>query len=367
LKVIFAGTPEFARIALERLHAAGHTIALVLTQPDRPAGRGMKLQASAVKQFALDRALPLAQPRSLRLDGKYPEDALAACSAIEQARADVMVVAAYGLILPQWVLDNMAPTHCDPHLQLHSHSTMPKLGCLNIHGSLLPRWRGAAPIHRAIEAGDTHTGVTIMQMDTGLDTGDMLLVQSVPIGVRDTTAQLHDQLAQLGADMIVNALALGAAGRLQPQPQPQEGVSYAHKVEKHEAAINWHLPAVDIVRKVHAFNPFPIANATLDGEVIKVWAAHALSKQEFLIAAATPSFANAALPTALDASQNFGEIVAVKPAGIAVKAMNSVVMLTELQRPGGKRLDVASLQRGFDVRVGMRFDLTQLDLNRPAA
>lgn len=359
MRVIFAGTPEFARIALERLHAAGHTIALVLTQPDRPAGRGMKLQASAVKQFALDHALPLAQPHSLRLDGKYPEDALAARSAIKEARADVMVVAAYGLILPQWLLDDMAPTHCDPHLQPHLHSTAPKLGCLNIHGSLLPRWRGAAPIHRAIEAGDTHTGVTIMQMDTGLDTGDMLLVQSVPLGVEDTTAQLHNQLAQLGADMIVNALALGAAGRLQPQPQPQEGVSYAHKVEKHEAAIDWHLPAVDIVRKVHAFNPFPIANATLNGEVIKVWGAHALSTQEFLIAAATPSLANSVLPMALDASQNFGEIVAVKPASIAVRAMNSVVMLTELQRPGGKRLDVASLQRGFDVRVGMRFDLTQ--------
>ena len=345
MRVVFAGTPEFARIALERILAAGHTIALVLTQPDRPAGRGMKLHASAVKQFALDHALPSAQPRSLRLDGKYPEDAQAARTAIAQAQADVVVVAAYGLILPQWVLEGMAGGN--------------KLGCLNIHGSLLPRWRGAAPIHRAIEAGDTHTGVTIMQMDAGLDTGDMLLVHSVPIGAQDTTATLHDQLAHLGADMIVQALALGAAGSLQRRAQPQEGVSYAHKVEKHEAAIDWRLAAADIVRRVRAFNPFPVANATLNGEVLKVWGAHALSTQEFWAAAPKPTAANVALPKAIEASQNMGRIVAMSTTGIAVAAMNSIVMLTELQRPGGKRLDVASLLRGFDVRVGMQFDLLQ--------
>lgn len=337
MRVIFAGTPEFARIALECIHASGHTIALVLTQPDRPAGRGMKLHASAVKQFALDHALPLAQPRSLRLDGKYPDDAHAARTAIEQAQADVMVVAAYGLILPQWVLEDMAPTPS------HAH----KLGCLNIHGSLLPRWRGAAPIHRAIEAGDTHTGVTIMQMDAGLDTGDMLLVQSVPIGAQDTTATLHDQLAQLGADMVVQALALGAAGGLQRQVQPHEGVSYAHKVEKHEAAIDWRLAAADIVRRVRAFNPFPVANATLYGEVLKVWAAH------------EGDLPNLSLSANALQEANPGQVVAVSSAGIAVAAMNSIVMLTELQRPGGKRLDVASLLRGFDVRVGMQFDLLQ--------
>jgi methionyl-tRNA formyltransferase len=335
LRVIFAGTPEFARIALERLHAAGHTIALVLTQPDRPAGRGMKLQASAVKQFALDHALPLAQPRSLRLDGKYPEDALAARQAIAQAQADVMVVAAYGLILPQWVLDDMAPTPTDRH----------KLGCLNIHGSLLPRWRGAAPIHRAIEAGDTNTGVTIMQMDAGLDTGDMLLVQSVPIGAQDTTATLHDKLAHLGADMIVQALELGEAAKFQPQAQPLEGVTYAHKVEKHEAAMDWRLPAADIVRRVHAFNPFPVANAALQGEVLKVWAAHEGDAQALGLEA-----------SALQAAKH-GKIVAVADTGIAVAAMNSVVILTELQRPGGKRLDAASLLRGFELCVGMQFDL----------
>jgi methionyl-tRNA formyltransferase len=169
VRVIFAGTPEFARVALERLHAAGFTVPLVLTQPDRPAGRGMKLQASPVKQFALAQGIAVAQPRSLRLDGKYPDDAAVARTAIEAAQADVMVVAAYGLILPQWVLD------------------VPRLGCLNIHASLLPRWRGAAPIHRAIEAGDAETGVTIMQMDAGLDTGDMLLVEKLPIAGTDTT------------------------------------------------------------------------------------------------------------------------------------------------------------------------------------
>jgi methionyl-tRNA formyltransferase len=192
VRLIFAGTPEFARIALERLRAAGFDVALVLTQPDRPAGRGMKLQASPVKQFALQHGIAVAQPRSLRLDGKYPDDAQAARQAIDAAKADAMVVAAYGLILPPWVLDS------------------PRLGCLNIHASLLPRWRGAAPIHRAIEAGDTQTGVTIMQMDAGLDTGDMLLSERLPIGPTDTTGALHDKLAQLGGRLIVEALLAAA-------------------------------------------------------------------------------------------------------------------------------------------------------------
>src|SRR5829696_3616653 len=179
MRVVFAGTPEFARAAFERLHAASFTVPLVLTQPDRPAGRGMKLQPSPGKQFAQAHGIAVAQPRSLRLDGKYPEDAATARAALEEARADVMIVAAYGLILPQWVLD------------------LPRLGCLNIHASLLPRWRGAAPIHRAIEAGDRETGVTIMQMDAGLDTGAMLLGQRVPIAADDTTGSVHDKLAAL--------------------------------------------------------------------------------------------------------------------------------------------------------------------------
>ncbi|MCX7224761.1 MAG: methionyl-tRNA formyltransferase, partial [Burkholderiales bacterium] len=211
MRLIFAGTPEFARVALAQLQSAGFEIALVLTQPDRPAGRGLKLQPSAVKQQALAHGLALAQPRSLRLDGRYPEDALAARAAIEAAQADAMVVAAYGLLLPQWVLDAMAGQH---------PSALPRWGCLNIHASLLPRWRGAAPIHRAIEAGDAHTGITIMQMDAGLDTGAILLAQELPIAPADSTASLHDKLALLGGYLIVRALQQLPAGTLLAVPQP---------------------------------------------------------------------------------------------------------------------------------------------------
>ncbi|MBK8864635.1 MAG: methionyl-tRNA formyltransferase [Betaproteobacteria bacterium] len=253
MKVAFAGTPEFARVALAAIHGAGHEVPLVLTQPDRPAGRGLKLQASPVKQFAQAHGLPLAQPRSLRLDGKYPEEAAAARTALEQAAPDVMVVAAYGLILPPWVL------------------ALPRHGCLNIHGSLLPRWRGAAPIQRAIEAGDAETGITVMQMDAGLDTGAMLLAEALPIVPTDTSATLHDRLAALGARLIDQALALLAQGALQPRPQPAEGVTYAHKIEKAEAAIAWQAPAAVVERRLRAFDPFPGATAVLGGQPVKVW------------------------------------------------------------------------------------------------
>ena len=237
MRVIFAGTPEFARVALERLLSAGFTVPLVLTQPDRPAGRGMKLQASPVKQCALEHGIAVAQPRSLRLDGKYPDDAAAAREALLAAQADVMVVAAYGLILPQWTLD------------------LPRLGCLNIHASLLPRWRGAAPIHRAIEAGDAETGVTIMQMDAGLDTGDMMLTERLPIAPSDTTATLHDRLATLGGRMIVEALELAACGGLTAVPQPADGITYAHKIEKAESTIDWTLPAAVIGQRIRGCVP----------------------------------------------------------------------------------------------------------------
>jgi methionyl-tRNA formyltransferase len=263
------------------------------------------------------------------LDGKYPEDAALARDAIAQADADVMVVAAYGLILPQWVL------------------SAPKHGCLNIHGSVLPRWRGAAPIHRAIEAGDSHTGVTIMQMDAGLDTGDMLMVQTLPIGAADTTGTLHDKVADLGAKMVIAALEQVAAGTLQPIPQPPEGITYAHKIEKHEAAIDWNQDAATIVRRVRAFNPFPGASTTLNGEVIKVWAADVMPDTAQL--------------TDRHGATDFGSIVAVAPVGIAVAAMNSIVTLTELQRPGGKRLPVADFLHGFVLEPGMRFDSTRLE------
>ena len=320
MRLIFAGTPEFARVALERLQAAGHEIGLVLTQPDRPGGRGMKLQPSAVKRYALEQGMKVAQPRSLRLDGKFPQDAADARAAISATQAEAMVVAAYGLILPQWVRD------------------MPPKGCLNILASLLPRWRGAAPIHRAIEAGDAETAVTIMQMDAGLDTGNMLLAHTVPITQRDTTGTLQDRLAVLGGRLIVLALELAAGGGLKPVPQPAEGVTYAHKVEKTEAAIDWTQPAGIIARRVRAFNPVPGATARLNGEALKIWVAS--------VAPGTP-------PSLAQG----GSILAVAPEGIAVAAMNSIVTITELQRPGGKRLVVADFLRGFEVQPGMAFEV----------
>ena len=316
MKLIFAGTPEFAAVALKALQAAGHDIVLVLSQPDRPAGRGMKLQASPVKQFALAHGMVVAQPRSLRLDGKYPEDAQAGALAIDAAQADAMVVAAYGLILPQWVLDK------------------PRLGCFNIHASLLPSWRGAAPIHRAIEAGDAQTGVTIMQMDAGLDTGDMLLTQALPILPTDTTGTLQDRLADLGAQLMVQTLELAAQRSLQPVPQPLDGISYAHKVDKAEAAIDWAQSAHTVIQRVRAFNPFPGASTTLNGETLKIWAAEL----------------GDSLPAAESAVS--GKIVALAPTGIAVVAINFIVNITELQRPGGKRLSSAEFLRGNPLQVG---------------
>jgi methionyl-tRNA formyltransferase len=277
----------------------------------------MKLQASAVKQCALDHGMTVAQPRSLRLDGKYSDDAAAARDAILAARADVMVVAAYGLILPQWVLD------------------APAKGCLNIHASLLPRWRGAAPIHRAIEAGDVATGVTIMQMDAGLDTGDMLLVESLAIAPGDTTGSLHDRLAALGGRLIVEALELAACGGLRPVSQPVEGVTYAHKIEKAEAAIDWTLGAAVIERRVRAFNPFPGAATALAGEAIKVWAARAEADN----AAGVP-----------------GQVLAAGIDGIRVQTGDGILVLTELQRAGGKRLPAGEFLRGFALGPGQALD-----------
>jgi len=301
LRVAFAGTPEFAAVALEAILAAGHTVPLVLTQPDRPAGRGMKLQASPVKQLAQQHGLPVAQPHSLRLDGKYPDEAAAARDALLAAQPDVMVVAAYGLILPQWTLD------------------LPRLGCLNIHASLLPRWRGAAPIHRAIEAGDTETGITIMQMDAGLDTGDMLLIGAEPIRADDTTAVLHDRLAALGGRLIVDALA--QAGTLVRTPQPAEGVNYAHKIEKAEAAIDWSQSAAVIERRVRAFDPFPGCTFVLPTEkgpeVVKLWRA-----------------------SVVPASGSPGEVLHAQGETLVVACGEQALALHTLQRPGGKRVAV---------------------------
>ena len=314
MRVAFAGTPEFARVALAQLHAAGFDIPLVLTQPDRPAGRGMKLQASPVKQFAQAHGLTVAQPHSLRLDGKYPEDAAAARQAIAAAQADVLVVAAYGLLLPQWVLDAF------PH------------GCLNIHASLLPRWRGAAPIHRAIEAGDAQTGVTIMQMDAGLDTGAMLGVAATPILPNDTTASLHDKLAEQGGQLLLEVLAQVRQGTAQAVPQPADGVTYAHKIEKHEASIDWQQPAEQIARRIRAFNPFPGASTNAAGEVIKLWQAQVQDGAE-----------PAALP---------GTVLAADAQGVLIQCGLGVLRATELQRAGGKRLQATEFLRGFPLAPG---------------
>ena len=299
MRIVFAGTPEFAATALAALLAAGHQVPLVLSQPDRPAGRGLKLLASPVKALALLQGLAVAQPRSLRLDGKYPDDARAGQAALRAAAADVMVVAAYGLILPQWVLD------------------MPPRGCLNIHASLLPRWRGAAPIHRAIEAGDHETGITLMQMDAGLDTGAMLLTAREPIHPDDSTASLHDRLAALGGRLVVQGLA-GAP--LPRTAQPADGVSYAHKIAKAEALIDWHQPAAAIERRLRAFDPFPGACFMLSGENVKLWRA-------------------ALVP---DARGRPGEVLAAADGRLVVACGKGALSLLQLQRPGGRRIDAAA-------------------------
>lgn len=305
MKIVFAGTPEFAARALAALYEAGHDIPLVLTQPDRPAGRGMTLQASPVKQLALSRGSEVFQPLTLKDE--------AAQEKLRLLAPDVMVVAAYGLILPQAVLD------------------IPRHGCLNIHASLLPRWRGAAPIHRAILAGDAESGVCIMQMEAGLDTGPVLLSSSTPISAQDTSQTLHDKLAVQGAQLIVSALQ-----RL-PLPavaQPEAGVTYAAKLDKSEAPLDWRRPAAELDRQIRAFTPFPGTTAVLDGAPLKVWAA--LPRSE------------SGVP---------GTVLAADKHGILVACGSGSLLLTELQKAGGKRLPVAQFLAGHGVSAGARFEL----------
>ncbi len=303
MRIVFAGTPEFAAVALRALLAAGHAVPLVLTQPDRPAGRGMALQPSAVKRVASEAGIAVFQPATLK-------DAGAQARLCEVA-ADVMVVAAYGLILPQAVLD------------------LPRFGCLNIHASLLPRWRGAAPIQRAILAGDEETGVCIMQMEAGLDTGPVLLAGRTPIRDDDTAASLHDRLAVLGGELIVDAL-----GRL-PLPavaQPATGVTYAAKLEKSEAPLDWTQSAEQLARRVRAFNPFPGATAQLDGAPLKIWQAAAVPGQ------GEP-----------------GVVLAVERDALVVACGSGALRLGELQKAGGRRLGVAQFLAGTPLRPGQRF------------
>ena len=308
MKVLFAGTPQFAAQALSAILAAGHEVSLVLTQPDRQAGRGMKLRASAVKQLALTHQLPLFQPQSLK--------DLMSHSEIHAAAADVMVVAAYGLILPQAVLD------------------IPRRGCVNIHASLLPRWRGAAPIQRAIEAGDAKTGVTIMRMEAGLDTGPMLLAEHLPIAPDDTAATLLQKLATQGARLIVAALR--DLNRLTPVPQPAEGLTYARKIEKSEAVIDWRLPASTLDRRIRAFNPFPGMVATLRDTPIKIWRA-----------------------AVIDGAAKPGTILTVAPEGIEVACGEGTLRLHELQKPGSKHLSSAEFIQGYAITPGENFALPE--------
>eukprot|EP01034_Spumella_vulgaris_P027117 gene27117-33794_t len=318
MKIIFAGTPEFAAVALQSLHQAGFEIPLVLTQPDRPAGRGMHLHPSAVKQYAVAHNIPVAQPLSLRMDSKDPQRAAEAKQAHELLMAtdyDAMVVAAYGLILPRSTLD-IKP-------------------CINIHGSLLPRWRGAAPIHRAVESGDAETGVTIMQMEEGLDTGPMLLIERLPIGPQDSTGVLHDKLAAMGARMVVKVMRKMEQGVVEAVPQPEAGVTYAAKISKEEAALDFSQSAREIGRKIRAFNPFPGAHGDVNGVTIKLWSAEVLDAD---------STAPAGQVLAADAQH--GIVIACGGGGS--------LRLTELQKPGGKRLPAAEFIKGFALD-GLRF------------
>lgn len=307
MKVIFAGTPAFAAAALEAILAAGHTVPLVLTQPDRPAGRGMHLTASAVKQLALRHDLPVYQPARLR-DAESQEP-------LREVAADVMVVAAYGLILPQALLD------------------LPRLGCINIHASLLPRWRGAAPIQRAIAAGDRETGVTIMQMDAGLDTGAMLKMSAIAIAPEDTAATLHDKLAILGAALIVEVLP--QLEKLARTAQPDEGMTYAAKISKNEAALDWRRSAAQLERQVRAFNPHPTASAIFAGTPLKIWSAK--------VSAGTG---------------DPGRVLAADEAGIVVACGEAALCLRELQKPGSRRMAAKDLLHGFAMRPGEAFSLT---------
>jgi methionyl-tRNA formyltransferase len=302
MKLIFAGTPEFAARALEALLVAGHQVVLVLTQPDRPAGRGMALQASAVKKVALTHGIPVFQPERLK-DPATHEPIRAACI---DGGAELMVVAAYGLILPQAVLD------------------LPHRGCINIHASLLPRWRGAAPIHRAIEAGDAQTGITLMKMEAGLDTGPMLLAAAIEIDAKDTTGSLHDRLAAVGGKLVVDALA--RFDQLIAVAQPEAGVTYASKIDKAEAKLDWNQPATILARKLRAFNPFPGAVVTLAGEPVKVWRGDVV-----------------------EGDGRPGQILAADAAGIVVACGENALRLTELQKPGGRRVTSADFLTGHPL------------------
>lgn len=310
LKIVFAGTPEFAAVALEALIASPHQVVAVYTQPDRPAGRGRQLKPSAVKALAQQHGIPVEQPVSLKT--------VEAATTLANYHADLMIVAAYGLILPTTIL------------------TTPRLGCLNIHASLLPRWRGAAPIQRAILAGDNQSGITIMQMDAGLDTGAMLLKKSLPIGITMNAGDLHDQLAKLGADALLETISMIQQQHIQAEQQDNNQATYAKKLEKDEAWINWTQRAGEIDRQIRAFNPWPIAQTKLDGNIIRVWQAELSA-----------------------ASGTGGTILHTDKTGIVVACGSDAVRLLRCQLPGGKPLSVAELLNGHAALFapGKQFEL----------
>lgn len=309
LKIIFAGTPDFAVPALAALIETGHDLVLVLTQPDRPSGRGMKLKASPVKELALQHKIEVFQPETLKdVDAQ---------SHIEAVKADVMIVAAYGLIIPTNVLE------------------MPRFGCYNIHASLLPRWRGAAPIHRSLLAGDAETGVTIMEVVPALDAGAMVSKGVLAIGERDTTQSLHNALAKMGADLMVDAMKqLADTGALPATPQDESLVTYAAKLQKSEASIDWSQSADLISRQVRGFNPFPVAHAMLNGEVCRIW-----------MATSAGDLVN----------QKPGSVLEVGDS-IQVACGSGVLTIEELQLPGGKRLKAKDFVAGHGLKVGQYFE-----------
>ena len=317
MKIVFAGTPEFAAQAMRAIDAAGHQIVLVLTQPDRRSGRGMHVQASPVKTFALEKNIPLLQPASLRRNSADPEKQAEAEAAYQQLSTtdfDVMVVVAYGLILPQDVLD-IAESNL-------------RHGCFNIHASILPRWRGAAPIQRSIEHGDSKTGVSIMKMDVGLDTGDTVLVREIAIADDETSASLHDRLAKLGAESIVEALStLQQGASLIKTPQAAQGIRYAEKILKSEAEIDWQLSATEIDHRIRAFNPFPGATSNLDGIPMKFW--------------------NSRVSHSGDYSQTgqIGEVLGFSKEGAFIQCGQGVIEVLEMQKPGGKRMNAVAYLR----------------------
>ncbi|HWN48047.1 MAG TPA: methionyl-tRNA formyltransferase [Steroidobacteraceae bacterium] len=308
LRIAFAGTPQFALPALQALLKSRHQVVGVLTQPDRPAGRGQQMRASPVKLLALDAQLPLAQPPTL----KTPESR----AELAHWAADVLVVVAYGLILPPPVL------------------ALPRLGCVNIHGSLLPRWRGAAPIQRAILAGDAETGVTIMQLDAGLDTGPMLLERVRPIGSQDTAGDLHDALSELGAAALLEALDGLAAGALKPRAQPAEGVSYAPKIEKSESPLDWSVSAIHLDRKIRAFNPWPVAETRFAGESLRVLRAR--------------------IAEPVGAHDAPGTLLGIAEDGLRVACGEGVLAVRELQRAGKRPVSARDFANAVRL-AGLRF------------